>query len=125
MKTNKILIIILIVVLIAGIVFYFKSKKKGDTIGDIMNIFKGSLPDVSNKRQYIGDTSKSVTDKDWLRDSLGLGEVYLSSFSDKDAKIARLYIENYMRKGVKIMPNDPMYNDVVRIANYSQLFSKP
>lgn len=133
MKANTIIVILLVVVIAAGVFFFVKSKKKGDTAGGILDILGKKLSDFSDKPMssnvkgsFVGDTSKSISDKDWLRDALGLGETYLSAFSESDATIAREYIENYMRKGQKMLPSNPLYNDVVRIASFpNPLFPKP
>lgn len=122
--SNKKLIIILVIVIVAGIFFYIQSKKKDTSLVDsVFDLFKKKKPESG--RAFIGDTSKATSNKEWLRDALGLGEVFIDRFTEKDAGIARFYIENYMRKGVQMQPTDPLYNDVVRIANYSQIFKKP
>jgi hypothetical protein len=68
--------------------------------------------------------SGSKNDKDFFR-ALGYSYDYLSLLSVKDAKIARAYVENYMRKGVHITPMAKEWNDVVRISKYINLFPTP
>lgn len=122
---TKKLIIALVVVVIIGVFFYIQAKKKDTSLVDsIFDVFKKKEKDRP-KGAFIGDTSKATTNKEWLQDALGLGEIFMDRFTEKDAGIARFYIENYMRKGVQMQPTDPLYNDVVRIANYSQIFKKP
>jgi len=149
MKTKTILIIAVVVLIAVGVWLHFRNKKdsQSDSVLDkLFDIFKGKpspkpVADQSafgsilslfgakqpaGQPQFIGDTSNAKTDKDWLRAALGVGDALLDSLSPADASTARNYIENYLRKGVKLQPTDqPMYNDVVRIAAYSNLFNKP
>lgn len=144
MKRNTI-IILLAVVILAALAFLLIKKKPGKSLTDrLSELLSGEKAETSELMQGIiktgyqeektpegktilpgsGVVPKGGTDKDFFR-ALGYSYDYLTRLSKKDAKIARDYVENYLRKGRKIIPTDKNWKDVVRIAGYINLFPVP
>lgn len=127
---NKKVILILIIILVAtGFIFFVirsEKKRKGFIIGKqtVFDKLYNAVFSAGSKGKTNKNTSLVDENKEYFK-RLGFGDYVLSLLSTKDAEIARFYSENYMRKGIKILPNDAIYSDVVRIAEYSNLFPKP
>ena len=117
MKNGNILVAI-IILLLAGLAAwaYFKKKK-----GNMLNppIDNVDLEDDKDNAAAASNPDRSFFTK------MGFSAYYLTRLSDKDIRTARNYVQNYLNKGVKITAADPIFNDVVRIANYSKLFNAP
>lgn len=122
MKNKNTPLLIAVAVIVAAAI-YFLTKKKGNDgapdwlttgIDAIKNIFSGGA-------KYPGTVSKSESDTAFMK-SLGYGDIFISMFSAKDKAIFRNYVENYARKGIALVPTDPIYKDVVRINSYANVF---
>lgn len=124
---NKTIMFVLIAVVVASVIWYFISnKKKKEAISfqdnEVDTGFTGlakpeKTPEGKTIVPHSGVTPKGGTDKDFFR-AMGFSYDYLSRMSKSDARIARKYTEDYLRKGRKILPNNPMYKDLVRIKKY-------
>jgi hypothetical protein len=112
---KKPLIIILIaLVLIIAVYVYFKPKQGEKTIID--SIVDAIFP---SKDKRLDNKSR-----DFLK-SVGFGDNVLDFLSERDAQITEHYIKNYLRKGVKMTQQDPLFNEVTRIATLTNIFNKP
>jgi hypothetical protein len=112
MKTSTIILIFLIAAVVITGVIWWKTQHKQPVIINGMPPFNPvPLPQQQSA-------------KDFLK-SMGFGEFVLDSISAQDAEIARIYISEYLKKGIKMLSTDALYNDVTRIASYSGIFNKP
>jgi len=122
MKNKNTLLIIAVVIVIITAAYFLTKKKSKDGPPDwltkgidaVKNIFSGGA-------NYPGTVAKSESDTAFMK-SLGYGDIFISMFSAKDKAIFRNYLENYARKGVALLPTDPIYKDVVRINSYANVF---
>lgn len=151
---NKTLMYVLILSVIGVLVYYYMQNKKknpsgfgNSTFTDYLRKLAGvSLPtdttatpgilagmggpntQAPGKNNVVPHSgvvpANSKDDKDFFR-AQGFSDLYLSRLSKKDATIARRYIEDYRRKGRTILPTDKLWNDVVRISKYINLFPTP
>lgn len=155
MNKNTIVILLMIALIAGIILFVVNKKKGKSSFSDMLSKLLGgnekaagqyddygNLITPNNYMQYggaqpykspdtgatiiphSGITPKGGNDKDFFR-AMGFGDVHLDRLSKNDAKIARSYTENYLRKGIKILPSDKIYKDVVRISRYINLFQDP
>lgn len=124
MKTNKILIVAIAVLLVVAVFVYIQRKKKAPSTNMFDKILGalGVKTDKSVVETSPGYKIEDSPDYKFFQDQ-HFGDVYLSQFSQNDLKLARYYIENYTQKGLKLLPSDPLYKDIVRINGYANMWN--
>lgn len=130
MKKQTVIILVCVLLLAAGAYFVFK-KRKGSGLPSWLDQLGGLFrKDIAGQTvtsalidqgKYPGQVAASESDEAFMK-SLGYGEIFMSLFSKADKKLFRDYIENYVRKGLPMLPTDPRYKELVRINSYANVF---
>lgn len=129
MKANSVLIILLVIV-VGGAAAWFIMNKKRQAIkpvnDELDKLFNSLIPGTNTPRvvPHSGQTFQGMTDLEFFQ-NLGMSEDFLkSNHSPTDLKFARTYTEDFARKGIKLTKENPLYNEIVRIAAYSPIINK-